>query len=91
MVQLLILSGVLTVLIILTKFMPVVSELPFGMDYALTLFVGTLNGIIDLMPWMGTVWNFVLLALFIKGLLFMWHWIVFFINLFAGGSGAPKN
>lgn len=84
-------AATLTILLLLSKFLPVVTELPYGMDYALTLFTGSINGMIEIMPWMGIVWTYVLLALFIKGLLFTWHWSVFFLNLFAGGSGSPRR
>lgn len=84
-------AATLAILLILSKFLPVVSELPFGMDEALIIFTSTVRGIIEIMPWLGIVWFYILLALFIKGLMFTFHWSIFFLNLFAGGSGAPKK
>jgi len=81
----------LAILVILTSFLPVVDELPFGMDFALSFFVGTVNGLIALMPWFGIVWTFVLWGLGIKTLLFIFHWSIFFYNMFAGGGDAPRG
>lgn len=81
----------LAILGIVTSFLPVVTELPFGMDYALTFLVNTINALITLMPWFGIVWKFVLWALLIKSLLFIFHWGIFFLNLFAGGGSAPGH
>lgn len=76
--------GTLAVLVILTGFMPVVSELPLGMDDALIFFVGTIKALLTLMPWMGIVFTLFLLALLIKSLLFAWHWVRWFIELVNG-------
>lgn len=89
MTKLLGILATLAILAILTSFMPVVEELPFGMDTALTFFIGAINGLLDLLPWMELPWTLVLWALFIKSLLFIFHWTMFFINLFAGGGSAP--
>jgi len=81
----------LAILVIVTNFLPVVTELPFGMDAALTFFIGAINGLLAIMPWMELPWTLVLWALFIKSLLFIFHWVIFFLNLFAGGGSAPGS
>lgn len=78
------LSFIFTVLNVATFFLPTVEELPLGMDAALTLMVGSIHGLIDLMPWLEIVWTLALLALLIKFLLFSWHWVKWFIELVRG-------
>jgi len=76
--------GVLAVLVILTGFMPVVTELPFGMDAALSFFIGTIRAILELMPWMQIVFQLILWAMFIESLLFAWKWVQWFMELIRG-------
>lgn len=78
------LSFIFTVLNVATFFLPVVTELPWGMDAALALMVGSIHGLIEIMPWMGIVWSLALTALLIKFLLFSWHWVKWFIELIRG-------
>jgi len=89
MTKLLGILGTLAILAILTNFLPVVTELPFGMDFALTFLVSTINALITLMPWFGIVWTYILWAMLIKSLLFIFHWVIFFLNQFSGGGSAP--
>jgi len=84
MITILVVTGILALLVILTGFMPVVSELPLGMDAALTFFVATIKAIMTLMPWMQIVFTLFLLALLVKSLLFAWGWIKWFIELVRG-------
>lgn len=79
--------GVLAVLSLTYQFLPVVSELPYGMDEALSFFVATIKSLLQLLPWMQIVWNLILWAIFIKSLLFAWRWIQWFIHLFAKAGG----
>lgn len=76
--------GILGVLaIIIYPLLPVVTELPFGIDEALQFFVGNIRALIELLPWLATVWNLFLWALFIKSLLFIFHWVRWFVELWA--------
>jgi len=74
-------TWILVITTIVGLFFDPVTELPFGMDEALTFFVSTIRALIELLPWLGIVWNVIVLSLFIKGLLFTWHWIVTVIHL----------
>jgi len=67
---------------VLGLFFEPVTELPLGIDEALTFFVGTITGLISVMPWLEIVWQILLLGLSIKILLFTWHWIKYIIDLF---------
>lgn len=91
MTKLLGILATLSIIVIVTNFLPVVTELPFGMDAALVFFIGAVNALIAIMPWMEMPWILVMWALFIKGLLFLFHWSMFFVNLFAGGGSAPGS
>jgi len=82
---------VLALLVVVTAFMPVVTELPFGMDTALVFFVGTIKALLQLMPWLQIVWNLILWAIFIKSLLFAWKWVQWFIQLFAKSGGSTPS
>jgi len=76
--------GILAILVILTGYLPVVSELPFGMEAALIFFVGTIRGILELMPWLQIVFTLILFAMFIRSMLFAWTWTKWFIELIRG-------
>lgn len=84
MITLIKIVGVFAVLGTLTLFMPVVTALPLGMDEALTFFVGNIRALVELLPWMELPFTLIMWALFIKSLLFAWHWIKWFIELIRG-------
>lgn len=83
--------AIIAIFTAVTVFLPVVDELPFGMDAALTFFMSTVNGLLTLFPWMQLPWALVLWALLIKSLLFIFHWVIFFINFFASIGSAPRG
>lgn len=74
-------AGVALISFILTSVFGPVETLPFGIDEAMIFFVSTIKGLVSLFPWLEVVWDLVLLALLIKSLLFLWHWIHTIINL----------
>jgi len=61
-------------------FLPTVTVLPFGIDYGLSYFMGVVNSLVALMPWMDIVWTFILWGLLLEFLMFSWHWIKWFIE-----------
>jgi len=71
----------LAVFLLLTQFLPEVTSLPFGLDYALTFFVGTIHGILKVMPFLITTWNLILAALAIEVALFTWERVKWFLEL----------
>jgi len=68
------------VFLIVAAFLPVVTELPFGLDAPMVFFATTIKGVTTLMPWMQTVWDLILLALFIEFLLQTWEWSQRFLH-----------
>jgi len=80
-------NGILGSLEAVTYFLPTVTTLPFGVDDAMVYFISTIKGFVNLMPWVGTIFNLIMLAIGIKFSLFLWHWAKYFINLMRG-SGA---
>lgn len=83
-----IIYSILSLMIWLVAFLmspfPVITELPFDMDYAFTFFIGTVKGLVAIMPWFGTVWTLLLWALGIQASLYAWHWIKWLIQLVRG-------
>lgn len=72
---------------IITMFLsplPTVTELPFDMDFAAVFFVSTVKGLVNLLPWFGIVWTLLLWALYIKFILYAWHWARWLIELVRG-------
>lgn len=63
---------------------PTVTELPFDMDFAARFFVSTVKGLVSIMPWFGIVWTLLLWALYIKFILYAWHWARWLIELLRG-------
>lgn len=79
----------ITVLDYLMFFLKDVTSLPFGIDPAINKFGQIVAAFIDLMPWFEVVWNLLTLALYIKFILFAWHWIKYLIGLIRGSSHGP--
>lgn len=75
---------VLTIFDAITFFLPKVSELPLGMDGALTFVVGNIKGFVTAFPFAQMPWNLFLLGITIEFLLFSWHWAQWFIKLVRG-------
>jgi len=48
-----------------------VVELPETLQYALTNFASTIGQLINVMPWMGTIWTVFLIAMAVKITLFL--------------------
>jgi len=87
-----ILSFFLSSLTYITSWLPSVTSLPFNMDTAITTFVGDINGLIIVMPWMKIVWQLALFALLIKALFLALHFGVFLLNIIRGsGTKAPTS
>lgn len=64
-------------------FLPVVTELPFGMDEAVQFFFATIRALMDVIPWITVPFSLMVLALFIKGLFLLWHfvrWVLGFLK-----------
>jgi len=59
-----------------------VTELPLGIDQALTLLIGSFKFLIDIIPYFGILYTVFILALFIELSLWLWHWFHTFIMLF---------
>lgn len=57
-----------------------VETLPLGMENAVVLFTGTIQALIDLLPWLSIPWNYFLIALSIHFALLLWHWIRWMIS-----------
>lgn len=80
-------TAYITVLDIATFFLNDIDRLPFGLDDAMTTFVGVIKALLGIMPWFQVPWNLMLLALSIAFGLWIWHWVKYFINV-VRGSGA---
>jgi len=65
-------------------FIPNVTELPFGMDPAISLFTGTLRGIINTFPWLLVVYQVFITALAVKFALFTWRSMAWAISIIRG-------
>jgi len=70
-------------LIFASPLFPTVEILPYGIDEALIMFVGTIKGFISLFPELFTpIWNVIVWGLIITFLLFLWERIQWLIDLF---------
>lgn len=65
----------------LTTFLPVVEELPFGLDEPMLQIFSNLNYIADIVPMIGVVWDRVLIMFGVMLLLFLWHWVLTIFHL----------
>lgn len=84
MITLIKVISIFAILGTLTLFMPVVTELPFGMDEALMFFVGNVRALVELLPWMELPFQLIMWGLFIQTLFFAWHWIKYFLEIVRG-------
>lgn len=73
-----------TIPIVLMAIFPTVTQLPFGMDPAVHLFIGTLKGILDVFPWLNIVFTIFLLGLGVKFALFTFRMVVWIISVIRG-------
>jgi len=53
-------------LLVLPVLLPVVTELPFGMEEPLSVFISQINIIISVFPPMAVVWNVILIGISVK-------------------------
>jgi len=69
------------VVLIVAQFLPTVTSLPFGLDYALTFFVGTVHALITLLPFLSTLWALMLAVFAIEAAIALWTWSKWFLEL----------
>jgi len=69
-----------------TFFLNDITTLPFGIDNAMNMFVGTIKALLDIMPWFQTPWILMLLALSISFGLWIWYWVRYVINVIRGAG-----
>jgi len=76
--------GVLTVF--WTAIYGTVTSLPFGMQEPMEFFMGIINTIRNLMPWMDTIWTIFVYALIFETSLFFLKGLFTVIKLVRGGG-----
>lgn len=69
---------------LVTFFLPTVTELPFSIGEAVSMFAGTVRSLVTHMPFLEVILNLFLLGLVIKTALLMWGWVQWLLSLFRG-------
>jgi len=70
-----------------TAFFGVVTVLPFGLEEPINFFMGIVNNLRNLMPWLNTLWTiFIYGLLFVKIPLWVLGRVVWIIGIIRGGG-----
>jgi len=75
-----------TVGLILPILLPNVTELPWGLEDVLSVFMANINMIITTMPWMAVIWHVLVIGLTIKTALLVFDIFYKVVKLIRGGG-----
>lgn len=73
--------SILAFVTLVTYGLPTVTELPFGIDDAMVLFISTIRSLVAIIPFMVVPYYLIIAMLSIRFSLFVWHWIRWIIGL----------
>lgn len=68
--------------VFVSAFLPVVEELPYGMDEALVFFFSTVRAMFEFLPWIVFPFSLMVLAIVIKAAFLLWVFARWLYSIF---------